>query len=60
MSNIEWIEDPMESSMAALKSNFMCYRTDEELQVLHQKMESILLSPMEEMMSIELTTLNID
>lgn len=60
MSKIEWIDDPMDAAMAALKSNFICYHTEEELQVLHQKMEAILAAPMEEMMSIKLTPLNID
>lgn len=60
MNEIEWIDDPMEASMVALKSNFLCYRTDEELKVLHQKVESILAESVTEMMSIELIPVDTD
>ena len=60
MSNIEWIDDPMDAAMTALKSDFLCYRTDEELKVLHQKVESISEESMTEMMLIELVSVSID
>lgn len=41
MINIEWITDPMDVVEAMLKSNFWCYRTDEELATLYERVTKI-------------------
>ena len=60
MSEIEWIDDRMEAAIAELNSSFYCYRTEDELNSIHQKVEAILKESMTEMMLIELTLVSID
>ena len=41
MTDIKWITDPMDVMEAMLKSNFWCYRTDEELATLYERVTKI-------------------